>query len=74
VTERETETATHPANGRTVIHATCPAHSTARGFTNLVMRRLPGRIVLDPHALECVVELSEEDARVLRDTLTEWLG
>jgi hypothetical protein len=34
-----------------------------------------GTIVFDPHVTgECVTTLHKESARMLRDTLTEWLG
>lgn len=62
-------------NARRVIHATCMQHGGARGFTNLVIRKLDGEIELDPHAVGgCVIKLDEDGATVLRDALTEWLG
>lgn len=61
--------------GRVVICASCSAHGTCRGFTNLVVRRLNGDVELDPHvAGSCVITLNEGGATVLRDALTEWLG
>jgi hypothetical protein len=60
---------------RRVIHATCTQHGGARGFTNLVARKLDGEIELDPHVTGgCLIRLDESGATVLRDALTEWLG
>jgi hypothetical protein len=45
------------------------------GFTNLLVTKRDGTIVLDPHADgSCVIRLREDEAATLRDTLTEWLG
>jgi hypothetical protein len=63
------------STNRRVIHATCCVHGAARGFTNLVLRKLDGQIELDPHATGlCILRLDEQEATVLRDTLGEWLG
>lgn len=60
---------------RRVIHVTCTQHGGARGFANLVARKLEGEIELDPHVDGCCVILFDEDAAcVLRDVLAEWLG
>lgn len=60
---------------RRVIRATCCVHGAARGFTNLVLRKLDGQIEFDPHATGlCILRLDEQEATVLRDTLGEWLG
>lgn len=60
---------------RRVIHASCTKHGGARGFTNVVVRKLDGEIEFDPHVTgECVLLLAEDEACALRDTLTEWLG
>ncbi|HEY3894761.1 MAG TPA: hypothetical protein VGL88_05270 [Pseudonocardiaceae bacterium] len=60
---------------RRVIHATCTKHGGSRGFANLVMSRQGAVIVLDPHvAGQCVLQLDEAEATVMRDALTEWLG
>ena len=67
--------ATKPVRTRKVIHATCTKHGGSRGFTNLVMTKVGGRITLDPHATgACVIELDETEATAVWDTLTEWLG
>ncbi|MDQ3763708.1 MAG: hypothetical protein M3460_19445 [Actinomycetota bacterium] len=66
--------ATQSTGNRRVIHASCSVHGGARGFTNLVVHKRDGQIVLDPHATgACVLGLDEDGATVLRDTLTEWL-
>jgi hypothetical protein len=57
-----------------VIHGTCTTHGGARGFANLLVTRVGGVIVFDPHAVGCRIELDEHEASALRDTLTEWLG
>lgn len=58
-----------------VIPASCALHRGPTRFTNLVIRRLDGDIQLDPHATgACVLNLDEDAAIALRDTLTEWLG
>lgn len=60
---------------RRTVHATCKTHQGARGFCNLVMTKVEGRIVIDPHADgQCVIELDEDQATAVRDQLTEWLG
>lgn len=59
---------------RRVIMTTCQAHGAA-GFTNLLMTRESGVIVLNPHLANCcVLRLDEQAATTLRDTLGEWLG
>jgi hypothetical protein len=60
---------------RKVIPATCELHRGPVGFTNLLVTKRDGTIVLDPHVTgSCVISLDEEGATTLRDTLTEWLG
>jgi hypothetical protein len=61
---------------RRVIDATCTqCRGVARGYTNLVVRKLDGQIELDPHVDRgCVILLDEDGATALRDALTEWLG
>ncbi len=67
--------ATKPVRTRKVIQATCTKHGGSRGFTNLVMTKVGGRITLDPHATgACVIELDETEATAVWDQLTEWLG
>jgi hypothetical protein len=63
-----------PIRTRKVIHGHCTTHRGARGFTNLLVTRTNGVIVLDPHAVGCRIELDETEATALRDQLTEWLG
>ncbi|MGH3870742.1 MAG: hypothetical protein ACRDSR_04375 [Pseudonocardiaceae bacterium] len=58
-----------------MIHATCALHRGPVGFTNLVVSKHGGKIELDPHAAgACKITIDEDGARVLRDTLIEWLG
>jgi hypothetical protein len=59
---------------RTVVNSSCSTHGGCRGFTNLVVSKHDGLIVLDPHAVGCRIELDEREATALRDQLTEWLG
>jgi hypothetical protein len=67
--------ATKPVRTRKVIQATCTKHGGSRGFTNVVMTKVGGRITLDPHATgACVIELDEAEATAVWDTLMEWLG
>jgi hypothetical protein len=64
-----------PRHNRRVIPATCTRHGGARGFTNLAVRKRDGVIELDPHVTgQCVLTLAEDAARVLHETLGEWLG
>jgi hypothetical protein len=64
-----------PARNRRVIPTTCSVHGGARGFTNLVVSRLGGEIVLDPHVTGgCVIVLDEAAASQLFDVLGDWLG
>jgi hypothetical protein len=76
VTEEPHNRADHPSSGRRrVIPATCELHRGAVGFTNLLVTKRDGTIVLDPHVDgSCVISLSEDGATALRNTLTEWLG
>lgn len=59
---------------RRVIQGTCADHGGCMGFTNLLMHRVGGLIVLDPHAVGCRIELNPAEAAAMRDQLTEWLG
>lgn len=60
---------------RTVISATCTLHRGPRGFSNLVVEKRGGEIVLDPHATgSCVIILDEAAATALFDVLGQWLG
>lgn len=61
-------------NHRRVIVTTCQAHG-AVGFTNLLVTKESGTIVLNPHVSNCcVLWLDEQAARELLDLLKEWLG
>jgi hypothetical protein len=63
------------ARARRVIHATCALHRGSASFTNLMVSKRDGTIVLDPHLTgACVLTLDQDGAATLRDTLTEWLG
>ena len=59
---------------RRVIMTTCQAHGAA-GFTNLLVTKENGTIVLDPHVANCcVLRLDEQAAGALLGILGEWLG
>jgi hypothetical protein len=59
---------------RRVIRTTCQVHGVA-GFTNLLMTKEDGVIVLNPHAANCcVLRLNEQAATELHGILGEWLG
>jgi hypothetical protein len=60
---------------RRVIHITCSVHGGCRGFTNLVVTKRDGTIVLDPHGTDqCVLILDEAAATELWEVLGESLG
>lgn len=62
-------------DNRRTIPTTCQTHPGARGFCNLRMTKVDGSIVLDPHLTgSCVIELDEDSATAVRDTITDWLG
>jgi hypothetical protein len=67
--------ADHPAGRRRkTIPATCQLHRGPMGFTNLMVSKHNGSIVLDPHVTgSCVISLDEDEAIALRNLLTEWL-
>jgi hypothetical protein len=53
---------------------TCQGHGSA-GFTNLLVTKEDGVIVLNPHVANCcVLRLDEQAARALLSILGEWLG
>ena len=59
---------------RRVVMTTCQAHGAA-GFTNLLVTKEDGIIVLNPHVANCcVLRLDEQAARALLGILGEWLG
>ena len=59
---------------RRVVMTTCQAHGAA-GFTNLLVVKENGTIVLNPHVGNCcVIRLDEQAARALLGILGEWLG
>ena len=65
-----------PARGRDLraITVTCSQQGTA-GFTNLMVSKHDGAIVLDPHGTDsCVITLDATAATALFDLLGEWLG
>lgn len=76
VTEEPHDRADQPSRSRRrVIPATCQLHRASVGFTNLLVTKRNGMIVLDPHVDgSCVIRLGEDGATALRNTLTEWLG
>lgn len=59
---------------RRVVMTTCQTHGSA-GFTNLLVTKQDGVIVLNPHLANCcVLRLDEKAARSLLGILEEWLG
>jgi hypothetical protein len=59
---------------RRVLMATCQTHG-ATGFTNLLVTKEDGFIVLNPHLANCcVLRLDEQTARTLHGIFEEWLG
>ena len=59
---------------RRVVMTTCQAHG-ATGFTNLLVAKENGTIVLNSHVANCcVIRLDEQAARALLGILGEWLG
>lgn len=63
-----------PSSHRRVVVTTCQAHG-AVGFTNLLVTKQDGIIVLNPHVANCcVLRLDEQAARSLLGILGEWLG
>lgn len=57
-----------------MITTTCQVHGVA-GFTNLLVTKEEGVIVLNPHAANCcVLRLEEQAATALHSILGEWLG
>lgn len=62
-------------NNRRTIPSTCRTHGGCRGFCNFRLTKVGDSIVLDPHVAGCcVIELDQDQATAVRDTLTEWLG
>jgi hypothetical protein len=60
--------------GRLVISVTCSVHGGTPGFTNLMVSKRDGDIVLDPHVTgACVIVLNETAATALFDFLGELL-
>lgn len=60
---------------RLVIMTTCQAHGGAAGFTNLLVSKEDGVIVLNPHLANCcVLQMDEQAARALHGIFGEWLG
>lgn len=58
---------------RRVVMTTCQPHGAA-GFTNLLVTKEDGAIVLNPHLANCcVLRLDEQAATDLRNILGEWL-
>ncbi len=77
---QEPITSTDPASSSTrrshrrVLMTTCEAHGTA-GFTNLLVTKEGGFIVLNPHLGNCcVLRLDEQTATTLYHLFGEWLG
>jgi hypothetical protein len=59
---------------RRVVMTTCQAHGST-GFTNLLVTKENGTIVLNPHVANCcMLRLDEQAARALLGILVEWLG
>jgi hypothetical protein len=63
-----------PHHDRRVIHTTCSTHGGGIEFTNLVVSKRDGEIVLDPHVPgACVIILDEDAATALFEVLRTWL-
>lgn len=61
-------------SNRRVIMITCQTHGAA-GFTNLLVTKENGDIVLNPHLANCcVLRLDGQAATALHGILGEWLG
>jgi len=61
-------------SNRRVLMTTCQVHGAA-GFTNLLVTKEGGFIVLNPHLANCcVLRLDEQTARTLHGIFGEWLG
>ena len=59
---------------RRVVMTTCQTHGAA-GFTNLLVTKEDGFIVLNPHIGNCcVLRLDEQTATTLYQLFGEWLG
>jgi hypothetical protein len=59
---------------RRVVMRTCQAHGAA-GFTNLLVTKEDGAVVLNPHLANCcVLRLDEQAATDVHKVLGEWLG
>jgi hypothetical protein len=70
-TQHQQSVAAHGSNSR-AIAVTCTQHGAA-GFTNLMVSKHDGTIVLDPHVVGlCVITLDETAAIALFDLLGEW--
>ncbi len=70
------DSATGPmrASQRRVLMTTCQTHGAA-GFTNLLVTKEGGYIVLNPHLGNCcLLRLDEQIATALYHLLGEWLG
>jgi hypothetical protein len=62
------------ARHRRVVMTTCQAHAAA-GFTNLLVTKEDGIIVLNAHIANCcVLRLDQQAATALLGILKEWLG
>jgi hypothetical protein len=61
-------------DNRKAIPVSCALHRGARGFSNLVVGKQGGEIVLDVHVTgACVIILDEDAATALFDVLRTWL-
>jgi hypothetical protein len=68
-------TANASRENRKAIPVTCALHRGPRGYTNLVVEKQRGEIVLDPHVTgACVIILDENAATALFEVLQKWLG
>lgn len=68
-----TSRASHANRG--AIGITRAPHKGPRGFTNLLVEKQGGEIVLNMHVTSaCVMIFDEDAARVLSNLLGQWLG
>jgi hypothetical protein len=59
---------------RKVISGWCALHGGAREFSSIVIRKVEDGIELDPHAVgACVLTIDKENARMLVETVAQWL-
>ena len=67
-----TDHITNVTQERKVINGWCALHGGARGFSNIVIRKVEDGIELDPHTVgACVLTIDEANARTRVETVAE---